>query len=202
MIHELPTPDDSPDSVAVCSAGAAVLEDCPAPRGGFDLELVKALLDVSVVPMIITQIVNPVVDSMMSPAAYPEPPLPVVLVDVPVPVAESSPLQEVADSPVRECSPSFQALPVGSGYGPIPSPLSPDSRWSWAATPYSHDGPVLATNGCPVWGGGESDYPLLSMPLTTRLLVEVMVVESTVDSLTEEPVVCRICLGSQYRMTS
>ena len=75
---------------------------------------------------LITPIVDPVVDSMVSPAAYPEPPIPVVLVDEPVPVLESSPLQEVADSPVRECSPSFHASPVG--YGPIPSPISPSLR--------------------------------------------------------------------------
>ena len=78
--------------------------------------------------MMITPSMDPVVNSMVSPAAYPEPPLPVVLVDVPVPMAESSPLQEVADSPVRECSPSFQASPVGSVYGPIPSPMPPSSR--------------------------------------------------------------------------
>ena len=125
---ELLTPDNSPGSVAVSVAGAAVPEVCPAPRGGFDLELVKALLDILVVPMMITPIVDPVVDSMVSPAAYTEPPFPVVLVDIPVPVAESSPLQGVADSPVRECSPSFQASPVGSGYGPIPSPMSPSSQ--------------------------------------------------------------------------
>ena len=65
---------------------AAVPEFCPAPRGGFDLELVKALLGVLVVPMMITPIVDPVVYSVVSPAAYPEPPLPVVLVDKPVPV--------------------------------------------------------------------------------------------------------------------
>ena len=100
---------------------AAVPEVCVAPRGGFDLELAKALLDVLVVPMMVTPIVDPVVDWMVSPAAYPEPPLPVVLVDEPVPVLESSPFQEVAGSPVRECSPSFQASPVGSGYGLITS---------------------------------------------------------------------------------
>ena len=54
---------------------AAVPEFCPAPRGGFDLELVKALLGVLVVPMMITPIVDPVVYSVVSPAAYPEPPL-------------------------------------------------------------------------------------------------------------------------------
>ena len=125
---ELPTPNDSPDSVVVRSAVAAVPEVCPAPRGGFYLELVKALLDVSMVPMMITPSVDPVVHSMVSPAAYPEPPLPVVLVDEPVPVLESYPFQEVAGSPVRECSPSFQASPVGSVYGPIPSPILPSLR--------------------------------------------------------------------------
>ena len=160
----------------------------PCAQGGFDLELAQALLDVSVVPMMITLIMDPVVDSMVSPAAYPEPPLPVVLVDFPVPVAESSPLQGVADSPVRECSPSFQASPVGSGYGPIPSPMSPSSQIT--------DGHGLP----PVWlrwtyhewvlrlGGWSSDSPLLPRHLTPQPLVEVMVVESTVHCSTEEPV--------------
>ena len=125
---KLPTPDDSPGSAAVSAAGAAVLEVYPAAEGGVDLELVKALLDVSVIPLMIMPVVDPVVDSVGSPVAYPEPPLPVVLVDVPVPVAASSPWPGVADSPVWECSPSFQASPVGSGYGPIPSPTSPSSQ--------------------------------------------------------------------------
>ena len=56
---------------------------CPAPKGRFDLELANALLDVSVLPMMVTPIVDPAVDSMVSPAAYPEPP-------IPVPVLESS----------------------------------------------------------------------------------------------------------------
>ena len=67
---ELPTPDDFPVSVAVCSAEAAVPEVRPAPKGRFDLELAKALLDVSVLPMMVTPIVDPVVDSMVSPAVY------------------------------------------------------------------------------------------------------------------------------------
>ena len=189
---ELPTPDDSPGSVAVCSAGATVPDVCPVPRGGFYIELAKALLDVSVVPMMITPIVDTVVDSMVSPATYPEPPFPVVLVDIPVPVAESSPLQEVADSPVRECSPSFQVWPVGSVYGPIPSPMSPSSRIADGHGPP----PCMATMDqylpwmdTPFGGGGESsDSPLLPRPLTPQPLVEVMVVESTMDCLTEEPV--------------
>ena len=64
---ELPTPDDSPGSVAVGLAGAVEPEVRLTPRGDFDMELAKALLDVSVVPMMITPIVDPVVDSMVSP---------------------------------------------------------------------------------------------------------------------------------------
>ena len=125
---ELPMPDDSPVSVAVRPAEAALPEVCSAPKGGIDLELAKALLDVSFLPMMVTPIVDPVVDSVVSPAVYPEPPLPVLLEDEQAPVLESSPLREVAGSPVRECSPSFQASPVGSGYGPIPSPIWPSLR--------------------------------------------------------------------------
>ena len=71
--------DDSPGSVAISAAEATVPEVCLGPRGGFDLELAKVLLDVLVMPMILTPIVDPMVDSVVSPAAYPEPPLPVVL---------------------------------------------------------------------------------------------------------------------------
>ena len=78
--------------------------------------------------MMVTPIVDPVVASVGSPAVYPEPPIPVLLRDEQVPVLESSPLREVAGSPVRECSSSSQASPVGSVYGPIPSPISPSSR--------------------------------------------------------------------------
>ena len=162
---EMPTPDDSPGSVAVSAAGAVVPQVFPAARGGFDLELAKALLDVSVVPMMITPIVDPVVDSMVSPAAYPEPPLPVVLVDVPVPVAESSPWQGVADSPVRECSPLFHASPVGSGYGPIPSPMSPSSQITDGHGPPLRMATMdqyLPRMGTPFGGGGGSSELLRS----------------------------------------
>ena len=103
-------------------------EVCPALKGRFDLELAKALVDVSILPMMVTPIVDPVVDPMVSAAAYPVPPLPVVLVDEPVPLLEAPPIREVAGSPVRGCSPSFQASPVGSGDGPIPSQISSSLR--------------------------------------------------------------------------
>ena len=113
---ELPTPDGSPSTDAVKPGEVVLPEDCPAPRGGIDLELAKALLEVSVLPMMVTPIMDPVVESSVTPAMYPEPPIPVLSMDEQVPVFESvdeqvsvlvsSPLREVAGSPVLDNSPS------------------------------------------------------------------------------------------------
>ena len=56
---ELPMSDDSAVLLGGRSATAAVPEICPALQGRFDLELVKALLDVSVMPSMITPIDDP-----------------------------------------------------------------------------------------------------------------------------------------------
>ena len=83
-----------------------------------------------------------------------------------------------------------QASPIASGYGPIPSPTSPSSRIIDGHGPP----PCMATMdqylprmGTP-FGEESSDSPLLPRPLTHQPLVEVMVVESTVECSTEEPV--------------
>ena len=57
---ELPTPDGSPSTDAVKPGEVVLPEVCPAPRGGVDLELVQALLEVAVLPMIVTPIMDPV----------------------------------------------------------------------------------------------------------------------------------------------
>ena len=85
---ELPTPDGSPSTDVVQPGDVALPEVCPAPRGGIDLELAKALLDVSVLPMMVTPIVDPVVELVGSPALYLKPPVPVLPVDEQVPVLE------------------------------------------------------------------------------------------------------------------
>ena len=152
----LPTPDGSPTTVAVQQGEVALLEVCYAPQGAMDLELVKALLEVSVVPMMVTPIVDPVVVSVGSPALYPEPPIPISPVDEQMPVLEarddpvpglvSSPFWEVSGSPVRECSPLLLASPAGSGCGQVTSPISPSLRMAdvpGLPPPHGHDGPVL-----------------------------------------------------------
>ena len=109
------------------------------------MDLAKALLEVSAVPMMVTPIVDPVVVLVGSPALYPEPPIPVWPVDEQMPVLEagddavpglvSSPLQEVAGSPVRDCSPLLLASLAGSGYGPVTSPISPSLRMADVSGP-------------------------------------------------------------------
>ena len=58
MEDELPTPDDSP-SMRGLSSGVR-----PAPPDVIDLELEKALLNVSILPVMVTPIVDPVVGSV------------------------------------------------------------------------------------------------------------------------------------------
>ena len=180
--------------------GEVVLpEVCPAPRGGIDLELAKALLEVSILPMMVTPILDPVVESSGTPALYPEPPIHVLSVDEQVPVLESvdeqvpvlvsSPLREVAGSPVRDNSPSFLASPTGSVYGPITSPISPSLRMDDVSRPPS--GLAMMDQYLPRDSSllGESkDLPLLPMPLTPRPVVEEMVLGSAVGSPTGGPV--------------
>ena len=76
---ELPTPDGSP------STDAAPPEVGPVPQG-VDLELVRALLEVGVLPSMVTPIVDPVVEPAVTPALYPVPPIPVLAVADPVPL--------------------------------------------------------------------------------------------------------------------
>ena len=175
---ELPTPDDYPSTDVVQPGEVALPEVCPAPQGSIDLELAKALLDVSVLPMMVTPIVDPVVELVGTPALYPEPPIPVLPVDEQVPVLEyvneqvpvlvPSPLREVAGSPVRDNSSSFLASPAGSVYGPITSPISPSLRTTDVPRPPS--GMAMMDQyllwDCAPFAGESTELPLLPRPLT------------------------------------
>ena len=150
---ELSTPDGSPSMDAIMPGSVVLPEICSAPWGGIALNLAMALLEVSVLPPMVTPILDPVVESLGTPALYPEPPLPVLSVDEQVPVLESvyeqvpvlvsSPLREVAGSPVLDDSPSCRVLPTGSGYELITFPISPSLRTADVSRPPSG----LATMG-------------------------------------------------------
>ena len=181
---ELSTPDGSPSTDAI-EPGEVVLPVVrPAPRGVIDLELEKALFQVSILPMMMTPIVDPVMESSVTPAVYPEPPLPVLSVDDQVPVLESVDERVLVSSPLREVAfPSYLASPAGLVYGPITSLISPCLRtddvsrhhpvWQrWTSTCRG------IVNCC--WGS--------QMPLTPRPMVEEMFLGSAVGSPAGEPV--------------
>ena len=86
------------------------MEISPALPGGFDLELVKALLNVSVMPNMIMPIDDLGLDSGVSPATYPVPPIPGVAVDEPVDLLEAPPVWECSSAPFR-MAPMDQYLP-------------------------------------------------------------------------------------------
>ena len=167
----------------VCLSGV-----CPAPPDVLDFE--KPLLDVSILPVIVTPIVDPVVGLPESPSSYPAPLLTVLPNDDPDPIPRISPLREVADSPILDVSPSYLVSPAGSVYELVTSPITPSLREDDAYRPpsspatmnqyLSRDGDLLL--------GDSTDFPLLAMPLTPRPIVEEMVLGSSVGSPAGEPV--------------
>ena len=99
---ELLTPEDSPSMNASGPEGVCLPGVRPAPPHAFDLELEKALLDVSILPVMVTPLVDP--------------------------IAQISPTREVADSPILVVFSSYLVSPAGSGFEPVTSPITPSLR--------------------------------------------------------------------------
>ena len=91
----------------------------------------------SILPIIVTPIGDPVVGLPEAPSSYPEPPLPVLPNDDQVPTQRISPLREVADSSILDVFPSYLVSPVGSVYELITSPITPSLREDDAYRPPS-----------------------------------------------------------------
>ena len=87
---ELPTPDGSPST----DASKPVLGPMSP---GVDLELARTLLELGVLPTMVTPIVDPVVGTSASPALYPVPPIPVLSVVDSAPVLVASPIRQVGE---------------------------------------------------------------------------------------------------------
>ena len=85
---ELPMPDGSPST----DASKPVLGPMSP---GVDLELARALLELGVLPAIVTPIVDPDVGTAATPALYPVPPILVLLVVDSAPVVVASPIRPV-----------------------------------------------------------------------------------------------------------
>ena len=141
-------------------------------------------------PMMVTPIVDPVVESPGTPSSYQAPPLPVLTMDEQIPGSETSPLWEGAGSPVLDVFPSYMTSPAGSVYGPATSPVSPSFREDDVSGPPSD--PATMDQYLPrdseLLLGDSTDLPLLAMPLTPHPIVEEMVLGSAVGSPAGEPV--------------
>ena len=100
---ELPTLDGSPSTDAVKPGEVVIPKVGPVPRE-VDLELARALLEVGILPLMVTPIIDPVVESSVTPALYPVYPIPVMSASDQVPVLVASHLREVGGSPVLDQS--------------------------------------------------------------------------------------------------
>ena len=180
---ELPTPDGSP------STDAAQPEVGPAPRS-IDLELARALLEVGVLPSMVTPSLDPVVEPAVTPALYPVPPIPVLAVADPVPVLVASPLQPVGGSPDLDQSRSHLVLPPDSGSEPIPSRISPSFRTDDISGRPSGMAPMdqYLPRDASVLSGESTNFPFLPAPLTPSQITEQLVPGSVEGSPTGEPV--------------
>ena len=122
---ELPTPEGSMLIGESSPEGVRLPEVSLAPLDLEDLELEEELLSVSVLPAIVTPLVEPVEAFPVAPSAYPEPPVPVQPDAAPCATSRFSPLRVAADGPILDVFPSYLILPSHSIYDPVTSPLTP-----------------------------------------------------------------------------
>ena len=163
----------------------------PAPPDLTDLELEKALLSVSVLPVMVTPLVAPVEGFPVAPSTYPEPPVPVQPDADPGATSRVSPLWVAADGPILDVFPSYLISPACSVYelvtSPITSSLQEDADYRPPLSPATMD-QYLSGEG-DLLLGGKADLPLLSRPLTPLPVVVDVVTESSVGSPAGEPVI-------------
>ena len=133
---ELPTQDGLPST----GASNPVLGHMPQ---GVDLELARALLELGVLPAMVTPIVDLVVGTSATLALYPVPLIPVLSVVGSAPVLVASPIRQVGDP----SSGSFHVVPgiaswLRVWYEPIPYQISPSLLSEDVARPPSGLAPM------------------------------------------------------------
>ena len=91
---ERPTPVGSP---------LAAVDECMplSPTSGVDVDVTRALLEVGVLPAMVTPIVDPAVGFSMSPATYPMPPVPMMSIGNSIPLEVAPPADLAVGSPAR-----------------------------------------------------------------------------------------------------
>ena len=174
---ERPTPVGSPSS--------AVDKSMPlSTTSGVDLEVAHALLDVGVLPAMVTPIVDPAVGFSMTPATYPVSPVPMLSYVDSVPLGVASPASPAVGSPARSEALLRQVSSPASVASPGLPPSSPVLRSAPDVSPPSG----LAAMGQELpWSsllplGVSADSPLLPAPLTPCRMVQGIVVPGSVVS--------------------
>ena len=187
---ELPTKDGSPSTYAVKPGEVVILEVGPAPRAAFILSLYMPFLRLRVLPMMVTPIMDPVVESSVTPALYLVPLIPVLSANDQVPMLVAFSLQEVVGSPVLEKYPSYLVSPMGSVSEPITSLISPSSQTDDVSRLPSGMAPMnqYLQRDTSLLLGESTDFPFLPAPRTPRLIVEEIVPGSVVGYPNGEPV--------------
>ena len=155
---ERPTPVGSPSS--------AVDECIPLPpTSDVDLEVAHALLEVGVLPAMVTPIVDPVVEVPLTPAPYAMPPVPLMSFGDSIPLEVAPPAGLAVGSPARcetlLCQTSSPVLVASSGLPPSsPAPLTPRRMVEGMVVP----GPVVSSPaGDTDLAGGPQQMPDLSL---------------------------------------
>ena len=167
----------------------------PSTSSGVDLELVRALLEVGVLLVMVTPIVDPEVGSSMTPAEYPVPLIPELSVVDSVPLDVASPAGPAVGSPARNESLLCQVSPPGSVVQAVPSPMSPVVRSTPDVNPSSG---LAAMDQYLPWSASLPVGRRFPFPLTPRRMVEEQFVPgSVVTSPTGETDVA----GGHPRMT-
>ena len=158
---EQPTPVGSPSPVVDRAVPLSA-------SSGLDLELTRVLLEVGVMPVMVTPIVNPEGASSMTPVEYPVPPIPELSVVVSDPLEVASPARPAGGSPARNESLLSQISPPGSVAQAFSSPTSPVLRSTPDVSPPSG---LAAMDLYLPWSaslpvGETADSPLHLAPLT------------------------------------
>ena len=117
---ELPTPASSPAPVVTSDSGLQ-----PVHEGNFNLDLAKALLDVSVLPLMISPIHDLIVNATTSSADYITPEITTVSADERAPELAFPPATVTTDSWFRQYSPISMVSSAVGGHPPGISSVVP-----------------------------------------------------------------------------
>ena len=155
-----------------------------SPTSGVGVEVARALLEVGVLPAMVTPIVDPAVGYSLTPATYPVPPVPMMSFRNSIPLEVAPPAGLAVGNPARSEIPLRRVPPPAS----VASSGLPPSLSVWRPTPDVGPPSGLAAMDQELpWSaslplGLSTDSASLPAPLTPSRMVEGVVVPGSVMS--------------------